>query len=96
MALAKTGHDAEMHKAKDETYNALIGCCQYDRAPVKKEVHSGPNNYKALMKEVVSAFFIEVLFSLSKFQLALINFNNLRTSISVVLDKRSKSKLNQD
>lgn len=41
MAIAKAGHDTEMHKAKDETYNALPGCCQYDRAPVKKEDHSG-------------------------------------------------------
>jgi len=41
MAIAKAGHDTEMHKAKDETYNALPGCCQYDRAPAKKEDHSG-------------------------------------------------------
>ena len=41
MAIAKAGHDTEMHKAKDETYNALPGCCQYDRATAKKEDHSG-------------------------------------------------------
>ncbi len=41
MAIAKAGHDTEMHKAKDEAYNALPGCCQYDRAPAKKEDHSG-------------------------------------------------------
>lgn len=41
MAIAKAGHDTKMHKAKDETYNSLPGCCQYDRAPAKKEDHSG-------------------------------------------------------
>lgn len=41
MAIAKVGHDTEMHKAKDDVYNALPGCCQYERAPVKKEDHSG-------------------------------------------------------
>lgn len=37
MAIAKAGHDTEMHKAKDEVYNELPGCCQYDRAPEKKD-----------------------------------------------------------
>jgi copper chaperone CopZ len=31
MAIAKVGHDTEMHKAKDETYNSLPGCCKYKR-----------------------------------------------------------------
>ncbi len=31
MAVAKAGHDTEMHKAKDEVYNKLPGCCKYDR-----------------------------------------------------------------
>jgi len=31
MAIAKVGHDTEMHKAKDEVYNKLPGCCKYDR-----------------------------------------------------------------
>jgi len=44
MAIAKAGHDTEMHKAKDETYNALPGCCQYDRTPAKKEDQSGHNH----------------------------------------------------
>lgn len=35
-AIAKAGHDTEMHKAKDETYKTLPGCCKYDRAPTKK------------------------------------------------------------
>ncbi|RUT79598.1 heavy-metal-associated domain-containing protein [Ancylomarina longa] len=31
MAIAKAGHDTEMHKASDEAYNNLPGCCQYER-----------------------------------------------------------------
>lgn len=31
MAIANAGHDTEMHKAKDEVYEKLPGCCQYDR-----------------------------------------------------------------
>lgn len=38
MAIAKVGHDTPMHKAKDEVYNALPGCCKYDRTEVKKKV----------------------------------------------------------
>lgn len=41
MAIAKVGHDTDMHKAKDETYNSLPGCCKYERAETKKEDHSG-------------------------------------------------------
>lgn len=36
MAVAKIGHDTDMHKAKDEVYDALPACCKYER-PVKKE-----------------------------------------------------------
>jgi len=32
MAIANVGHDTDMHKAKDETYNKLPGCCKYERA----------------------------------------------------------------
>lgn len=28
-AIADAGHDTEMHKANDEVYNNLPGCCQY-------------------------------------------------------------------
>ena len=28
-AIADVGHDTEMHKAKDEVYNNLPGCCLY-------------------------------------------------------------------
>lgn len=37
MAIAKAGHDTEMHKATDEAYNNLPGCCKYDRPAVKME-----------------------------------------------------------
>jgi copper chaperone CopZ len=37
MAIAKAGHDTPMHKATDEAYNALPGCCKYDRTEAKKE-----------------------------------------------------------
>jgi periplasmic mercuric ion binding protein len=33
--VAKVGHDTDHAKATDKTYNALPGCCQYDR-PAKK------------------------------------------------------------
>ena len=38
MAVAKAGHDTPGHKAKDEVYNALPGCCKYDRAETKQKV----------------------------------------------------------
>ncbi len=42
MAIAKAGHDTKMHKAKNEVYNELPGCCQYDRAAEEKaESHDG-------------------------------------------------------
>ncbi|HZL08469.1 MAG TPA: cation transporter [Prolixibacteraceae bacterium] len=31
MAVAKVGHDTDMHKSSDEAYNKLPGCCKYDR-----------------------------------------------------------------
>jgi len=43
MAIAEAGHDTDMHKAKDETYNSLPGCCQYVRATNNKDDHSGNN-----------------------------------------------------
>ncbi len=35
MAIAKVGHDTDMHKAKDEVYSELPGCCKYDRSAEK-------------------------------------------------------------
>ena len=42
MAVAKVGHDTDLHKAKDEVYNNLPACCKYDR-PVEntKDSHEG-------------------------------------------------------
>ncbi len=31
LAEAKVGHDTDMHKADNETYNNLPSCCHYDR-----------------------------------------------------------------
>jgi len=31
MAIAKVGHDTEMHKASDEVFDKLPGCCKYER-----------------------------------------------------------------
>lgn len=31
LAIAKAGHDTDMHKAKDEAYEKLPGCCKYER-----------------------------------------------------------------
>ncbi|MFC2126230.1 heavy-metal-associated domain-containing protein [Bacteroidota bacterium] len=31
MAIAKVGHDTDMHKAEKSVYDELPGCCQYDR-----------------------------------------------------------------
>lgn len=36
MAVAKVGHDTDMHEAKDEVYGKLPGCCKYDRPKEKK------------------------------------------------------------
>jgi len=38
-AIAKVGHDTDMHKSTDEAYNKVAGCCKYERAkPATKEV----------------------------------------------------------
>lgn len=29
--IAAVGYDSDTHRAKDEVYNSLPGCCQYDR-----------------------------------------------------------------
>ena len=38
IAIAKAGHDAEMHKATDEAYSKLPSCCQYDRAKTETKM----------------------------------------------------------
>jgi mercuric ion binding protein len=30
-AIAKAGHDTKMHKASNDVYDKLPGCCKYDR-----------------------------------------------------------------
>lgn len=35
--IANAGHDTEIAKAKDETYNELPGCCQYEREVKKSD-----------------------------------------------------------
>jgi periplasmic mercuric ion binding protein len=48
MAIAKAGHDTEMHKATDEAYKKLPPCCQYDRTAEKagkmENMHEGHMN----------------------------------------------------
>lgn len=34
-AIAKAGHDTPLHKADAKTYDALPGCCKYDRPATK-------------------------------------------------------------
>ena len=46
MAIAKVGYDTEMHKANDEVYNKLPGCCKYDRAKSDKKVHKSHEGHK--------------------------------------------------
>ena len=41
MAIAKVGYDTEMHKANDEVYNKLPGCCKYERKKTNEKVHEG-------------------------------------------------------
>ncbi len=38
-AIAKVGHDTPKHKASDEVYNELPGCCQYDRSEKAADKH---------------------------------------------------------
>ena len=40
--IADVGYDSDTHRAKDEVYNALHGCCQYDR-PAKNTAESLEN-----------------------------------------------------
>ncbi|HCY42135.1 MAG TPA: ATPase [Prolixibacteraceae bacterium] len=49
MAIANAGHDTEMHKATDEAYNKLPGCCQYERAKTDMKM-DGKKDAKMDMK----------------------------------------------
>lgn len=44
MAIAKVGHDTEMHKADDKVYAALPGCCLYDRPEAKIKIDEHKNH----------------------------------------------------
>jgi copper chaperone CopZ len=46
MAIAKAGHDTKMHKASDETYNQLPGCCRYERLTAEKNASHGSDGYQ--------------------------------------------------
>ena len=35
-AIAKSGHDTNLHKASNEVYNELPGCCKYERLGEEK------------------------------------------------------------
>ena len=38
MAIAKVEHDTDMHKATDEVYDNLPGCCKYERPKTKQKI----------------------------------------------------------
>jgi len=39
LAVAKVGHDTEMHKAADDVYDGLPGCCKYERMASVEHKH---------------------------------------------------------
>jgi mercuric ion binding protein len=39
LAVAEVGHDTKMHKASDEVYDALPGCCKYERMSLEEHKH---------------------------------------------------------
>ncbi len=45
MAVSEVGHDTDMHKAKDDVYNNLPGCCKYDRPTEEKEKKEEKHNH---------------------------------------------------
>jgi periplasmic mercuric ion binding protein len=42
--MASVGHDAGKYRADDKVYNALPGCCKYDRTGKDQADHSGHNH----------------------------------------------------
>jgi copper chaperone CopZ len=44
--VAEVGHDTEMIKAEDETYNKLHNCCKYERAETKNSNNQMDENHK--------------------------------------------------
>ncbi|MHA7109993.1 heavy-metal-associated domain-containing protein [Sunxiuqinia elliptica] len=45
LAIAKVGHDTPKHKASNEVYNELPGCCQYDRSEKATKKHDHQHNH---------------------------------------------------
>jgi len=41
VAIAKVGHDTKNHKASEEVYNKLPGCCKYERTAEVVDPHAG-------------------------------------------------------
>ena len=39
LAVANVGHDTKMHKASDEVYDGLPGCCKYERMASAEHKH---------------------------------------------------------
>ena len=39
LAVATVGHDTKMHKASDEVYDELPGCCKYERMGTEEHQH---------------------------------------------------------
>ncbi len=44
LKIAEAGHDTQFNKASKDAYDALPGCCQYERPESKKEEHN--HNHK--------------------------------------------------
>jgi mercuric ion binding protein len=51
-AIAKVGHDAGEHKASDEVYNKLPGCCKYDRSESGKGMDKSGKHMDKSMKHM--------------------------------------------
>lgn len=45
MAIAKAGHDTEMHKASQEAYDNLPACCRYERLGSEKNGSHDPGDH---------------------------------------------------
>ncbi len=45
MAIAGIGHDTEIHKATEDVYNNLPGCCQYDRTGKASNEHEHDHDH---------------------------------------------------
>lgn len=46
MAIANVGHDTKVHKAKEDVYNNLPGCCQYDRTGKASNEHNHDHDHE--------------------------------------------------